>query len=62
MTILSYMRMVLWSFIGIRRRASAAREIGAVSVPALVATGLVMAAGFVSLLVGAVHLGLRWFT
>lgn len=43
---LSYIRMVLWSFFGIRRRAAAGEELAKVKPLVLVAVAVVLAAGF----------------
>ncbi len=43
---LSYIRMVLWSFFGIRRRAAAGEELAKVKPLALAAVALVLAAVF----------------
>ena len=43
---LSYIRMVLWSFFGIRRRAAAGEELAKVKPLVLVAVALVLAAVF----------------
>ena len=43
---LSYIRMVLWSFFGIRRRAAAGEELAKVKPLALAAVALVLSALF----------------
>lgn len=43
---LSYVRMVLWGFFGIRRRGSANDELAKVQAPVLVGVALVLAALF----------------
>lgn len=43
---LVYIRMVLWSFLGIRRRAAADDELASVKPLALVATAIALAAAF----------------
>lgn len=48
---LAYLKMVLWSFFGIRRRAAAGQELTKANPLALVAVALGAAAGFVCLLV-----------
>lgn len=47
---LRYVRMVLWSFIGIRRRAGANDEFAQVKPTALAVVAVALAAGFVALL------------
>lgn len=51
MIALRYIRLVLWSFFGVRRRASAAQEMGEVRPLPLVVTAIVLALAFVGLLV-----------
>ncbi|MFT7772964.1 MAG: DUF2970 domain-containing protein [Roseateles sp.] len=46
MPVLSYVRMILWSFFGIRRRAGADEEQARVNPGALIAAGLLIAALF----------------
>lgn len=46
MSLLSYVRMVLWSFFGIRRRAGADEELARVHPLALIAVGLALAGLF----------------
>jgi hypothetical protein len=46
MSMLSYVRMILWSFFGIRRRAGADDELAKVKPGVLIATGLSIAALF----------------
>lgn len=46
MSVLSYVRMVLWSFFGIRRRAGADDELARIRPGALIAVGLSMAGLF----------------
>lgn len=46
MSMLSYVRMVLWSFFGIRRRAGADEELARSKPGVLVAVGLVLAGLF----------------
>ena len=43
---LGYVRMVLWSFFGIRRRAAAGDELAKVKPLVLIAVALVLAASF----------------
>ena len=52
---LQYVRMVLWSFFGIRRRARADAELGRVKPLPLLLTAIVLAGVFVTLLLGAAH-------
>jgi len=49
---LRYIRMVLWSFLGIRRRAGADEEIASVSPLILIVVAIAIAACFGALLVG----------
>lgn len=46
MSMLSYLRMVLWSFLGIRRRANADAELARVTPRMLIAVALCAAALF----------------
>jgi len=55
MNALSYLRMVLWSFFGIRRRASAGRELPNARPGVLIATAFGMAALFVLTLITIVR-------
>lgn len=49
-------RMVLWSFIGIRRRSGAADEFAQVRPTALAVTAVAIAAGLVAVLAGVATL------
>jgi len=55
MGVASYVRMVLWSFFGVRRRAAADRELPTVKPVPLVLTAIGLAALFVFTLLGVVH-------
>ncbi|HSV71869.1 MAG TPA: DUF2970 domain-containing protein [Methylibium sp.] len=55
MGITSYVRMVLWSFFGVRRRAAADRELPAVRPVVLALTAVGLAALLVLTLLGVVH-------
>lgn len=46
MSLLSYVRMILWSFFGIRQRAGASDELARVKPGALIAVGLSVAGLF----------------
>ena len=48
--LLAYPRAVLWSFLGIRRGAAAREDIATLHPPGLIATGVVLAAGVLALL------------
>ena len=52
---LQYVRMVLWSFFGIRRRARADAELGRAKPLPLLLAAIVLAGVFVTLLLGAAH-------
>lgn len=51
MDALRYIRMVLWSFFGIRRRSGAEDEISRAHPIVLVLTALALAGGFIAVLV-----------
>ena len=55
MSFLSYARMVLWSFFGIRRSAGAAEETGKARLLPLVITAVVAAALFAGTLIAVAH-------
>jgi len=52
---LRYVRMVLWSFIGIRRRAGADEELARLRPVPLLVTAVVLAAAFGALLIWAAN-------
>jgi hypothetical protein len=56
---LGYIRMVLWSFFGIRRRAAADEELGKVKPLALVAVAVALAAVFGLTVWGMANLAVR---
>lgn len=59
MGILGYVRAVLWSFFGIRRRATAGDELAKAKPLALVAVALALAAVFGLTLYGLANLAVR---
>jgi len=50
MQVLRYIRMVLWSFLGIRRRAGADAELARVRPVPLLVTAVLLAGGFAAFL------------
>ena len=56
MNVLRYIRMVLWSFLGIRRRAGADEELARVRFVPLLVTAVLLAGGFAALLMWAANL------
>lgn len=59
MDVASYVRMVLWGFFGVRRRAAADRELPAVRPLVLALTAVALAALLVGTLLGMVHVATR---
>ncbi|MFT3805226.1 MAG: DUF2970 domain-containing protein [Burkholderiaceae bacterium] len=59
MGVLSYLRMVLWSFFGIRRRAAATEELSKVNPLALIGVAVVLAGLFILVLWGVASLVAR---
>jgi hypothetical protein len=55
----SYVRMVLWSFFGVRRRAAADSELPAVRPVLLALTAIGLAALLVGTLLGVAHVATR---
>lgn len=55
----NYLRMVLWSFFGIRRRAEADRELPRAHPLVLLATAVGLAAALVGTLVSVAHVAVR---
>jgi hypothetical protein len=55
----SYVRMVLWSFFGVRRRAAADGELPSVRPVLLALTAVGLAALFVCALLGVAHVASR---
>lgn len=56
MSVLRYIRMILWAFFGVRRRAGAAEEFANGSALGVIVTGIVAAACFVAALLALVSL------
>ena len=54
-TVFHYLRAVLWSFFGIRRRNGAQADIEGLSPIVLIATGIALAACFVLVLLTVAH-------
>jgi amino acid transporter len=59
---LRYLRLVLWSFFGIRRRANATEELSNLRPIAILVTAVVLASAFAGLLVGLATLAVEAFT
>ena len=57
---LAYPRAVLWSFLGIRRGAAGREELTTLHPVGLVATGVLLAAGFVLLLLSVARAMVAW--
>ena len=57
---LAYPRAVLWSFFGIRRGAAAREDVAALHPLGLVATGVLLAAGFVAMLMLTTRIMVAW--
>ena len=56
MNLIAYLRMVLWSFLGIRRNSSAAEDMSKVNPLALLGTAAALLAVFGLILFGLAHL------
>lgn len=54
-----YIGVVLWSFLGIRRREAAGSELGAARPIVLLAAAIALAAAFVAVLIGAATFAAR---
>ena len=55
----NYLRMVLWSFFGIRRRAAADQELPRAHPLVLLVTAVGLAAALVGTLLGVAHIAVR---
>ncbi|HEY1130378.1 MAG TPA: DUF2970 domain-containing protein [Roseateles sp.] len=62
MSLLSYARMILWSFFGIRRRAGADQELARVKPGVLIAVGISIAGLFCLLVWTMVNVAVRTFS